>query len=125
MPLHPNRLKERGFNQSLLIARPLCRALKLPLLYQGIERIIHTPPQHRLKAHARQQNVENAFYTLRDFSGQRLVIVDDVITTSQTAHALANTLKKAGASHVEIWCIARVMRSKVDENNNNRYITLP
>lgn len=110
MPLHPKRLKERGFNQSILIARPLCRALGLPLMREGAKRIIHTAPQRSLNALARARNVEHAFTTTIDFTNKHIAILDDVMTTGQTTQALASTLKKAGARQVDVWCIARVMR---------------
>ncbi len=125
LPLHPKRLKERGFNQAIVIAVPVAHALNCPLIRHDVHRVIDTLPQRSLKARARAKNVTDAFATSRRFDNLRVAIIDDVMTTGETANALARTLKNAGAKTVEVWCIARVMRGKVDENTNNRYITLP
>lgn len=110
VPLHPNRLRERGFNQALL----LCRAMKsLPrekIHPGGLERTRNTPPQVRLDASERRKNVHGAF-SVSDPSlirRRRVLIVDDVYTTGATVNECARVLKRAGAAEVFVLTLARV-----------------
>jgi ComF family protein len=99
VPLHPGRLRERGFNQSLLIARELSRIHALPLVYDRLKRARDTGQQVGLKAAERKKNVSGAF-TLDDggfCKGEKALLVDDVITTGATLNECAKVLKKAGA----------------------------
>jgi ComF family protein len=107
MPLHPHRLRTRGYNQAAEIARPIARALKAPLLVRGIRRTRPTPPQTGSSAELRRRNVANAFAVPRDVAGLRLAIIDDVVTTGATANALATALRDAGAASVGVWAVAR------------------
>lgn len=107
MPLHRQRLKERGFNQAVEIARPISRALKIPLDTQGIARKKATQPQSSLPAKERRQNVAHAFRAKHRYDGLHLAVVDDVMTTGQTVSALATLLKKQGAKRIDVWCAAR------------------
>jgi ComF family protein len=102
VPLHPTRLRERGYNQAIEIARPLCRALALPLLLRGVERRLASPSQTVGSAVQRQASVAAAFHVARSLAGLRIAIVDDVITTGATVNALAAALLAAGATR----CIA-------------------
>ena len=106
MPLHTNRLRERGYNQALEVARPAAKALSIPLDH-SITRCKATLPQHTLPASKRRQNVAKAFIAQRNYHGEHIAIVDDVMTTGQTVAALARLLKRHGARRVDIWCIAR------------------
>ena len=107
MPLHPTRLRERGFNQSLEISRPIARGLDKPLLTTAVERIRNTAPQATLPREARHHNICGAFECRRDFSGQSLLVVDDVLTTGSSAGELARILKLHGARQVIIAVAAR------------------
>jgi ComF family protein len=98
VPLHGARLRERGYNQALEIARTLGRALALPVLLRGIERRAGGGSQIGQTASQRRASVAGAFRIRRDVGGMRLAIVDDVLTTGATADALAAELKKAGAA---------------------------
>ncbi|QDQ25682.1 ComF family protein [Chitinimonas arctica] len=109
MPLHPQRLRERGFNQSHELARRLARKLELPLLHRGIARILHTPPQASLALAERRKALRDAFTVERDLHGMRIAVVDDVMTTGASLDALANALKAAGAFHVDCWVLARTI----------------
>jgi ComF family protein len=109
MPLHPARLRERGFNQSHLLAKNLARKLNLKLLPQACQRVRDTPAQSTLKWKERDKNVRNAFQCNVDLTGQRVALVDDVMTTGASLDALAAVVKKAGATHVETWIIARTL----------------
>lgn len=107
IPLHPHRLRERGFNQSLEIAKPASKILGLPIDYQGIKRVKATAAQSGLSAAARKQNIANAFVACRDYTGLTVAILDDVITTGHTIMECSRTLKIHGAKHIDIWCCAR------------------
>jgi len=107
VPLHRQRLLERGYNQALEIARPVSAALSLPLLRSGIVRSRVTAPQTSLACTQRRENLLAAFTATRQLHGLALAIIDDVITTGATVNALAETLLNAGAARVEGWAVAR------------------
>ncbi len=106
MPMHPARIKERGFNQALEIARIFA---KNKLDHKSAERQKLTPPQASLPLKERVKNIKGAFNVNVDLTGKRIAIVDDVMTTGASLNELAKTLKKAGAAHVECWIIARTL----------------
>ena len=109
VPLHSLRLRERGYNQALEIARPVARALGVPLDFQSLRRVRATAPQTGMTIKARRKNVRNAF-RLRDpaaVRGRHVALVDDVMTTGSTVQAAAQCLRAAGAETVEIWVVAR------------------
>lgn len=107
VPLHPARLAERGCNQSLEIARILCRRLRVRLSASACERARRTGAQAALPLGARQANVRGAFRCITSLSGLRVAVVDDVMTTGATLDAMARALKDAGAVHVVNWVLAR------------------
>lgn len=113
MPMHPTRLKQRGFNQALEIAKILDKALnqnaKTKLDYKCTTRQTLTPPQASLPLKERVKNIKGAFKVNVNLSGKRIAIVDDVMTTGASLNELAKTLKQAGATHVECWVIARTL----------------
>jgi ComF family protein len=110
MPLHVSRLKERGFNQALEIARPIAKALNIPLTIHDVVRIRPTLPQATLSADSRKQNVKNAFLIKKSLENQHVAVVDDVITTGNTIREFCRALKKAGAGKISVWCCARRVR---------------
>ena len=116
MPMHPQRLKERGFNQALEIAKVLSKNCKDKLDYKSVIRQTLTPPQASLPLKERVKNIKGAFKVNGDkldkLQGKRIAIVDDVMTTGASLNELAKTLKKAGAAHVECWVIARTLPHK-------------
>lgn len=107
VPLHKKRLKERGFNQALEIAKPIGSKLNIAIDYLSCKRIKSTIPQSGLSAVQRQRNITHAFSVHRDFSGLTLAIVDDVITTGHTLREFCSILKKHHAESIHIWCCAR------------------
>ncbi len=107
MPLHRARLAERGFNQSVEIARHLARATGLPFAPGSARRVRATAPQVDLPLDARAQNVRGAFAAARPLPGLRVAVVDDVMTSGATLAELARTLKAAGAVQVVNWVVAR------------------
>ncbi|MDP1957611.1 MAG: ComF family protein [Rhodocyclaceae bacterium] len=110
VPLSAERLRMRGFNQSVEIARPLARALHLPLDVTSLVRTQDTAPQSTLPWRARQSNVRHAFACRADFSGKAVIVVDDVMTTGATLDAVARTLKDHGATYVVNWVAARAVK---------------
>ena len=109
MPMHPTRIKERGFNQALEIAKVLSKNHPQKLDYKSVIRQTLTPPQASLALKERVKNIKGAFKVNSDLVGKRIAIVDDVMTTGASLNELAKTLKKAGASHVECWVVARTL----------------
>ncbi len=111
LPLHPARLRERGFNQSLLLARRISRRLDIPLLADACERVRNTPPQSLLPWKERDKNMRQAFVCKpeADVRGKHVAIVDDVMTTGASIGELARALKQAGASEVSAWVVARTL----------------
>lgn len=107
VPLHRRRLRERGFNQSLEIARVIVRALGGRLDARGVRRVRATMPQARLARDARRANLRNAFRAHRRYDGLRVAIVDDVLTSGHTVAALTRCLRAAGAREVLVWVAAR------------------
>lgn len=108
VPLHWRRLRQRGFNQAIEIAKPIARQLKLPLLRTNIKRITDTAPQtqtHSLRA--RQGNIQHAFAPKQPISYRHVALLDDVITTGATVHAVANCLQRMGVESIQIWGVAR------------------
>jgi ComF family protein len=109
MPLHPQRIRERGFNHASEIARVVARQLALPLDTASCRRIRDTPPQMGLKHDARRRNVRGAFVCGGDVQGLHIAVVDDVMTTGTSLDELAATLKRAGAREVSCWVAARTL----------------
>ena len=107
VPLHPLRLRERGFNQALELARASARRLRIPLAREGLRRIRHTTPQTRLDARQRRTNPLGAFAPGPLPAGARVALMDDVITTASTVAECARVLRANGAATVEAWAIAR------------------
>jgi ComF family protein len=107
VPLHPARLRERGFNQALEIARIPARRLGLPLDLHTCVRQVATAPQSGLPAKARRRNLRGAFALIRPPEVRHLALVDDVVTTGSTVQELARTLKRAGVARVDVWAVAK------------------
>ncbi len=107
MPLHANRLRERGFNQAAEIARELSARTAIPMQAGWARRLRDTPPQAGLKREARKRNLRGAFACSADIAGLHVGIVDDVMTTGSTLDELARTLRAAGAREVSCAVLAR------------------
>ncbi|MDB6096391.1 MAG: competence protein [Francisellaceae bacterium] len=107
VPLHSERIKKRGFNQSYELLLPLKKSKILPIQIAGILRHKSTRAQALLNKEFRIQNLKNAFTVTQDFTGKHIALLDDVVTTGCTVKAIASLLKEKGAERVDIWCIAR------------------
>lgn len=109
VPLHPQRLRERGFNQALELARAAAQRFRIPLATEGLRRIRRTTPQIQLDARQRRTNLLGAFAPGRLPTGSRVAIMDDVITTASTVAECAQILRASGATDIEVWAIARAI----------------
>ena len=112
VPLHPKRLKERGFNQAGLLAREFARKIRVPVLFDAIIRKNRTQPQARLTRGERLKNVKGAFELsgAQRVRGRRILLLDDVFTTGSTLSECAKTLKrKGGASEVYAITVTRAL----------------
>lgn len=109
IPLHPQRRRQRGYNQAELLARSLAEAINVPVNVSTLRRTRHTVPQVGLGPGERHNNVWGAFAAegsvVRD---RHILLIDDVLTTGATLSAAAETLLAAGAASVSGYCLARV-----------------
>jgi ComF family protein len=109
VPLHLKRQRKRGFNQSALLSRHLCRSLGLRLSEDALRRIRHTIPQIELGPQERANNMQGAFAAVpKQVTGRHILLVDDVFTTGATMSAAAEALLAAGARMVSGYCLASV-----------------
>jgi len=106
VPLATSRLIRRGHNQSISLAKPLSHRLGIPLRRRAVQRTRRTATQRGLGRDLRLSNLEGAFRS-RPWRGERIAIVDDVMTTGATVSRLANTLLEAGAGEVMVFCATR------------------
>lgn len=107
VPMHPARLRERGFNQAMELARVLSRHSQIPLQAHLAIRQRHTAMQTRLDGQARRRNLHNAFAVDASPLPSHIALVDDVVTTGSTVSELARTLRQAGVARVDVWACAR------------------
>jgi ComF family protein len=109
VPLHIKRLRERGFNQSVILAREIARRFTLPLDFMALRRNIHTDPQVGRGKKEREENVRGVFEirTEKAIGGEKILLVDDVYTTGSTLRECAGILKKHGAREVAALTLAR------------------
>lgn len=117
VPLHPDRLRERGYNQALELARPLARALDIRLAAALLARVRATPAQANLDAKARRRNLRGAFEFRAEASHDGAVpahvaLLDDVMTTGATLRECARVLRRAGVARVDVWALARAPKSR-------------
>src|SRR5690606_36802438 len=108
VPLHRARLRQRGYDQALELARPLASAIRIPLLPDALRRERATAPQSRLDAAHRQRNLRGAFAVAPAARlPAHVALVDDVMTTGATLYAAAIALRRAGVARVDAWVCAR------------------
>lgn len=106
VPMHPHRLRQRGFNQAVILAKLLKRKLQIPVDYQSCKKVFFTVPQAELDGLTRTKNLRNSFNS-PTLPYSHVAIIDDLITTGSTANEMAKALKIAGVKHVQLWCCAR------------------
>jgi len=109
VPLHPKRLRERGFNQSLILARQVAKRHAIPLDFQTLRRRVHTEAQVRLAGKERTTNVRGAF-AVKDRSrieSEKILLIDDVYTTGSTAMECSRVLMRNGAREVAVLTLAK------------------
>lgn len=109
IPLHANRLKERGFNQALELARLVSKHFAIPLMHNVCQRIRATDPQSLIHANNRRSNIKNAFVITQPINLKHIAIIDDVVTTGTTVAELSQLFRKIGVEKIDIWCYARTM----------------
>ncbi|MBQ73984.1 MAG: phosphoribosyltransferase [Gammaproteobacteria bacterium] len=107
VPLHKSTLRKRGFNQSAEIARVLSDFWSIPLDTQNCSRVINTRSQKSLSLNDRVANIRGAFDISRNYQGERIAIVDDVVTSGATVAELARLIASKGAGSTEVISIAR------------------
>lgn len=110
VPLHNKRLRERGYDQALLISKALKKQLHgthMEINDQLIKRTVNSVPQQSLDSTARQKNIRNAFTLRGKPEWEHVALIDDVVTTGATVNEITGILKGNGVKRVDIWCIAR------------------
>jgi len=109
IPLHWKRLLQRGYNQTLILAQPLSKKLKIPLSTTILQKTRNTHPQVRLSSAQRKENLKKSFQLKKPESveGKNILLIDDVITSGATANEAGKILKQAGANKVCILALAR------------------
>jgi len=108
IPLHPHRLRKRGFNQAMEICRVLSKKLHIPILSQQISKVHSTIPQAELSAQQRQDNLKHSFQLKHRLANARFAIVDDVITTGATINEVAQLLQNSGLNQpIYAWACAK------------------
>ncbi len=114
MPLHVKRLRQRGYNQALEIARIVSKCLDITLQPNVCRRIRHTRPQAQLSALQREKNIQQAFEIRGaiNVGVGHVAIIDDVMTTGSTCNVLSQLLYEQGIKQIDIWCCARAVHSK-------------
>lgn len=107
VPMHPKRLRQRGFNQAVELAKHLGHVLGIPYDVAHCIKITNTAPQASLNAKQRRRNLRHAFQ-VKPLPYQHVTLIDDLITTGSTINELAKALKHHGVSQIDVWCCARV-----------------
>lgn len=110
LPLHADRLRERGFNQSVEIARRIARKTGQSLNIESLARHRATPPQAELPMKERSRNVRGAFECQHDLSGKRILLIDDVMTTGATLCEAARVIKLHSATQIDVAVLARTLK---------------
>lgn len=115
VPLHPSRLREREFNQSLLLADRIARHLRRPISFTNLIRTLPSDPQSTLTRKERMKNLRRAFAVNEpvQIARTRILLIDAVFTTGTTVNECAKALKQAGAEDIVVLTLARTVESSV------------
>lgn len=108
VPMHPKKIKQRGFNQTLLLTRFLAKKLQINYDVAHCHKRVNTPPQAQMDRKKRAKNLREAF-SVSKIPYQHVALIDDLLTTGSTLNELAKQLKGAGVTRVDIWCCARTV----------------
>ena len=112
VPLHPKRQQQRGFNQSLELAKEIAKCTNIPLIRNACHRSRNTSPQMQLPASRRKVNLSEKTFTVTSVLKDKCVlVVEDVVTTGTTVNAFAKALKQSGVAAVEVWACCRTLLS--------------
>jgi len=111
VPMHPQALRRRGYNQALELARPVARRLGIPLDYRRCRKIRSNARQFELPEAQRARNVRGVYQVTGRLGVQHAAVFDDVMTTGATAAEVARALRRAGVKRVDVWCLARAGRN--------------
>ncbi len=107
VPLHHHKLKQRGFNQSLEVAKIIGKSLNIPIDYQSLQSTQQSLQQKTLNKQQRMSNINEQFSLTKSLTMTHIALIDDVITTGATTKALAYLLRQQGATQIQAWSIAR------------------
>ena len=110
VPLHKSRMRERTYNQSLLLAKALGKEWRLPVSARLLVRTRETLPQQGLNAQLRRDNMKGAFALSAPLAGERILLIDDVLTTGATANECSRVLLEGGAAEVVVAVLGRARR---------------
>ena len=108
IPMHPKKIKQRGFNQAAILAKLLAKQYKLACDYKSCQKITNTAAQATLNGEERQRNLHQSF-KINQIPYSHVILIDDLLTTGSTANELARVLKKSGVQQVDICCCARAV----------------
>ena len=109
VPLHRNRLRARGYNQSLLLCREISQRYGVPVDERLLSRIRDSAPQIELIGVEREQNVKGVFSLRKDPAEKTILLIDDVLTTGATVNECARVLRRGGAKRIDVFTIARAV----------------
>jgi ComF family protein len=112
VPLHPKRLRERGFNQALLLAKEISRRLRIPYRKRTLQKKKPTPPQVNLSGSEREEGVKGTFQVSKkeDLDGLSILLLDDVYTTGATVNECSKVLIAGGAKRVDVFTLAHAIK---------------
>lgn len=111
VPLHPQKTRQRGFNQSLLLTKHVAKKTQVPYDLTVCKKIKNTVAQASLNSQERTKNLKGAFQ-INANTYEHVALIDDLLTTGSTANELATLLKRAGVKTVELWCCARAYNNR-------------
>lgn len=107
IPLHPRRLRQRGYNQAVEMARTVCARFEIPMDKQSLQRYRYSQPQSKLALKKRKDNVRDSFQLQRPLNVSHIALLDDVTTSGNTLEAASKALLVQGPLELEYWCIAK------------------
>ena len=113
VPLHASRLRKRGFNQSVLLARAISGSSGVPMLLHACQRHASHHSQRGLNANERRANMRHVFTAGKQnhrATAQHVAIIDDVVTTTATVDAMSAVLRDQGVARIDVWSVARTNR---------------